>query len=73
MELRIITGLYPHWRMATVLRGYRYLPGGGNKLRWMQQFLFPPHIVSQLRQLTQWSGGGKQNRPNSVVTVNLPR
>lgn len=68
-ELRAITGLRPHWLTAMALRGYRYLPGGGDKLRWIQRFLFPPHIVIQLRQLTHWSRTGKQNCPDSVLTV----
>jgi uncharacterized protein (DUF2236 family) len=50
-ELLPITGLRPHRLMAAGLRGYRYLPGGGNKLRWLHGFLFPPHAAAQLRHL----------------------
>jgi hypothetical protein len=51
-ELRPITGLRPHWLMAAILRGYHYLPGGGNKLRWLHGLLFPAHVATQLRNLT---------------------
>jgi uncharacterized protein (DUF2236 family) len=51
-ELLPVAGLRPHWLMAAALRAYRYLPGGGNKLRWLHGFLFPPHAAAQLRHLT---------------------
>jgi hypothetical protein len=50
-ELRPLTRLSPHWLMAALLRVYRYLPGGGNKLHWLYGLLFAPPIACQLRKL----------------------
>lgn len=55
VELQPITQLRPHWWMALVLRGYRYLPGSGNKVAYLQRLLFPPHLASQLQHFIQQS------------------
>lgn len=51
VELQPVTGLRPHPIIAALLRLYRYLPGGGNKLRWLQPLLLPPPYAAQLRRL----------------------
>ncbi len=50
-ELQPATGLRPQGLMAALLRGYRYLPGGGNKLRRRHGLLFPAHVAAQLGEL----------------------
>ncbi|MCE7990201.1 MAG: DUF2236 domain-containing protein [Caldilinea sp. CFX5] len=51
VELQSVTGLQPHPIIAGLLWFYRYLPGGGNKLRWLQPLLLPAPYASQLRHL----------------------
>lgn len=52
VELQALTGLYPHPAIVLLLRLYRYLPGGGNKLRWLHSILLPSRFAGQLRQLS---------------------
>jgi hypothetical protein len=51
VELQAVTGLQPHPILAALLRLYRYLPGGGNKLRWLQSIVLPTPYATQLRSL----------------------
>jgi hypothetical protein len=39
-----------------VLRCYRYLPGGGNKLRWLHCLLLPRQMAQRVRTLAQVVG-----------------
>jgi uncharacterized protein (DUF2236 family) len=50
-ELRTVLQLPPQPLIATLLRYYHRLPGGGNKLRWLHSILLPPPFSTQLRQL----------------------
>jgi uncharacterized protein (DUF2236 family) len=52
-ELRAVTRLPAQPLVNALLRGYRYLPGGGNKVRWLHGMLLPPPFGSQLRQLAR--------------------
>lgn len=51
VELRAVTKLHPNPLITTLLRRYHYLPGGGNKLRWLQPLLLPPPYAAQLYRL----------------------
>lgn len=50
-ELRTIVGLQPDWITLVLLRFYRYLPGGGDKLRGLHWLLLPHQYIGQLRDL----------------------
>jgi hypothetical protein len=50
-EIASIMGLKPNPVIRGLLRLYRFLPGGGNKLRWLQSFILPKQFSSQLRNL----------------------
>lgn len=52
-ELRVATSLPAQPLVKALLRGYRYLPGGGNKLRWFHGILLPSPFGTQLRQLAR--------------------
>jgi hypothetical protein len=56
-ELHAVTGLKPHPLIVTLLRCYRFFPGGGNKLRWAHSILLPPPFATQLRQLARQRDG----------------
>jgi uncharacterized protein (DUF2236 family) len=55
-ELRPVVGLRPNYLVDGVLRCYRYLPGGGNKLRWLHRLLLPGHVARQVSMLAQGAG-----------------
>jgi hypothetical protein len=50
-EISQILGLKPNFFIRALLRLYRYLPGGGNKLRWIHEILLPKQYAGQLRNL----------------------
>src|SRR5262249_12011611 len=50
-ELRPVVGLKANWLVDGLLRCYRYLPGGGNKLRWLRSLLLPGHVAQQVRNI----------------------
>jgi len=52
-ELRTIVGLTPNPLISALLRCYRYLPGGGNKVRWLHGLLLPRRYAQQLRGLAR--------------------
>jgi uncharacterized protein (DUF2236 family) len=51
-ELRPVVGLRPNALVDRLLRCYRYLPGGGNKLRWLHGLLLPRQVAQRVRTLT---------------------
>lgn len=53
IELQAITELTPNPLITQLLRLYPFLPGGGNKLRWLHRILLPAPFAAQLRQLGQ--------------------
>lgn len=53
VELRNVLGLKPNWLVDKLLRLYRYLPGGGNKLRWVHGIILPPRFAKQLGSLAR--------------------
>jgi hypothetical protein len=55
-ELRLVVGLRPNGLVDGVLRCYRYLPGGGNKLRWLHSVLLPRQVAQRVRMLAQGVG-----------------
>jgi hypothetical protein len=50
-ELRDVLRLEPHPLIEELLRCYRFLPGGGNKLRPLHGVLLPGRFVGQLRKM----------------------
>jgi hypothetical protein len=50
-ELRDVLRLEPNPLVEELLRRYRFLPGGGNKLRPLHNVLLPGRFARQLRQL----------------------
>lgn len=52
-ELHPVIGLTPTPLVNLLLRYYRYLPGGGNKLRWLHGTLLPRRYAQQLRGLAR--------------------
>jgi len=50
-ELRDVLGLESNPLVEELLRRYRFLPGGGNKLRPLHNVLLPGRFAKQLRQL----------------------
>jgi hypothetical protein len=67
-ELRDVLQLEPHLLVDQLLRCYRFLPGGGNKLRPLHYVLLPGRFAKQLREMERapdalwwrrlWSGLG---------------
>ena len=55
-ELRIVLGLEPDPVVDALLRRYRFLPGGGDKLRPLHGALLPPGLAEGLR-------GARADRP----------
>jgi uncharacterized protein (DUF2236 family) len=55
-ELRPVVGLRPNGLVDGVLRCYRYLPGGGNKLRGLHRLLLPRQMAEQIGTLAQGVG-----------------
>ena len=51
--VRQMLGLRKIWIIDRALGLYRYLPGGGNKLRWLHRFLLPRRYTQQLANLTR--------------------
>lgn len=49
--VRTVLGLKPDRITQLLLRLYRYLPGGGNKLGWLHGILLPRRYTGQLRSL----------------------
>ena len=56
VELRPVVGLRPNGLVDGVLRCYRYLPGGGNKLRWLYRLLLPRQMAQRVRTLVHVAG-----------------
>lgn len=52
-ELRPVLGLQANWLVDRLLRCYRYLPGGGNKLGWMHGLLLPGQVAREVHGLAQ--------------------
>jgi uncharacterized protein (DUF2236 family) len=52
-ELLPVVGLHPNWLTHGLLRCYRYLPGGGDKLRWLHRLLLPGQTAQQLGRLAR--------------------
>jgi hypothetical protein len=50
-EIAKVLGLTPNSVIKALLRIYRYLPGGGNKLRVIQPLILPKQYTAQLRKL----------------------
>jgi uncharacterized protein (DUF2236 family) len=50
-ELRDVLRLEPQPLVEELLRCYRFVPGGGNKLRPLHKVLLPGRFAKQLRQL----------------------
>jgi uncharacterized protein (DUF2236 family) len=50
-ELRDILRLEPYPLVEELLRYYRFLPGGGNKLRPLHKVLLPGRFARQLREM----------------------
>ena len=50
-ELRDVLRLKPYPLVEELLRCYRFVPGGGNKLRPVHNVLLPGRFARQLRQL----------------------
>jgi uncharacterized protein (DUF2236 family) len=55
-ELRPVVGLRPNGLVDGALRCYRYLPGGGNKLRWLHRLLLPRQMAQRVRTLAHVVG-----------------
>lgn len=51
-EIGEVLNLKPNPVIKCLLRLYHYLPGGGNKLRWIQRIILPPQYAGQLRKLS---------------------
>lgn len=58
-ELRPILGLKPNAVTDRLLRFYRYLPGGGNKLRYLHSIVLPRRYRNMLRNLERISPDDK--------------
>ncbi|CAN5816450.1 hypothetical protein BH10CHL1_BH10CHL1_26030 [soil metagenome] len=58
-EVRTVLALEPEWLTKLFLRVYHYLPGGGNKLRWLHGILLPRRYTTQLRVLGEAYGAGQ--------------
>ena len=52
-ELRPVLGLRANPLIDGLLRCYRYLPGGGNKLGWLHGLLLPGQVAQQVQGLAQ--------------------
>ena len=50
-ELRDVLRLKPYSLIDELLRCYRFLPGGGNKLRPLHGALLPARFAKQLREV----------------------
>jgi len=50
-ELRGVLRLEPYPLMGGLLRCYRFVPGGGNKLRPLHEVLLPGRFARQLREM----------------------
>ena len=50
-ELREVLRLKPYPLVDELLRCYRFMPGGGNKLRPLHKVLLPGRFARQLRDL----------------------
>jgi len=50
-ELRDVLRLKPSPLVGELLRCYRFLPGGGNKLRPLHNVLLPGRLAKQLREM----------------------
>ncbi len=57
--VRTVLALEPEWLTKLFLRVYHYLPGGGNKLRWLHGILLPRSYTNQLRALGQAYSAGQ--------------
>lgn len=55
-ELRPVLGLRASWLIDGLLKCYRYLPGGGNKLGWLHGLLLPGQVAQQVSRLGQVAG-----------------
>jgi uncharacterized protein (DUF2236 family) len=55
-ELRPVVGLRANWLVNGMLRCYRYLPGAGNKLRWLHCLLLPGQMAQQVGRLAREAG-----------------
>jgi len=55
IELRSVVGLTANPLIDLFLRSYRYFPGGGNKLRWLQSVILPRRFAQQVRGLARVS------------------
>src|SRR5215211_5966984 len=55
-ELRDVLRLEPHPLVEELLRCYRFVPGGGNKLRPIHGVLLPGRFVRQLRKMERAPG-----------------
>ena len=53
VELRSVVGLRANWFVDSLLRCYRYLPGGGNKLGWLHRMLLPGQMAQQIGRLAK--------------------
>jgi ER-bound oxygenase mpaB/B'/Rubber oxygenase, catalytic domain len=56
-ELRDVLRLEPHPLVDQLLRCYRFMPGGGNKLRPLHNVLLPGRFAKQLRQMERTPDG----------------
>src|SRR3712207_4408650 len=56
-ELRCVLGLEPNRLVDGLLRVYRHLPGGGNKLRPLHAVVLPRRFAKQLRKMERASAG----------------
>jgi uncharacterized protein (DUF2236 family) len=54
-ELRCVLGLEPNRLVDGLLRVYRHLPGGGNKLRPLHAVVLPRRFAKQLRKMERAS------------------
>jgi hypothetical protein len=50
-ELKKVIPLKSNFIISSLLDVYRYMPGGGEKLRWLHDILLPKKYTSQLKQL----------------------
>jgi uncharacterized protein (DUF2236 family) len=50
-EIAQALSMRPNPLIKGLLRLYRFLPGGGNKLRWLQFIILPKKYAGQLRNL----------------------
>jgi uncharacterized protein (DUF2236 family) len=55
-ELHSVVGLRPIRLVDGMLWGFRYLPGGGDKLRWLRELLLPRPMAQQVRALVPGAG-----------------